>query len=237
MGSQIRTVVSIEGVASHWPLGDQAGRRITSSWPRRRQRSLSPVGATATNNRPLLPVAGIAPHRYKQLMMVAQNSLGMATVSLPDLAATQVFAARLAAITRPGDVIALTGDLGMGKTAFARAFINGLAAQHGLPMEEVPSPTFTLVQTYPMPDFMLYHIDLYRLERPEEALELGIEEAFDGNVTLIEWPDRLGPLLPAERLDITLLPGDTEGARQAKVDFGELSDNWRDRLNDRVLHG
>ena len=170
-------------------------------------------------------------------MMVAQNSPGTAIVSLADLAATQLFAARLAAIARPGDVIALTGDLGMGKTAFARGFINGLAARHGLPMEEVPSPTFTLVQTYPMPDFMLYHIDLYRLERPEEALELGIEEAFDGNVTLIEWPDRLGFLLPAERLDITLLPGDTEGARQAMVDFGELSDNWRDRLNDRVLHG
>lgn len=157
------------------------------------------------------------------------------TVSLTDLAATEAFAARLAAIALPGDVIALIGDLGMGKSAFARSFINARAALDGLPIEEVPSPTFTLVQTYPMAGFTIYHIDLYRLERPAEALELGIEDAFADDVSLIEWPDRLGSLLPAARLDITLLPGDTPEARQAVI---EPRGNWGgDRLDDEVLHG
>ncbi len=167
-------------------------------------------------------------------MKTAQNSDGAVTVSLTDLAATEAFAARLAAIALPGDVIALIGDLGTGKTAFARFFINALTASQGRPAEEVPSPTFTLVQTYPMADFTIYHIDLYRLERPTEALELGIEEAFADDVSLIEWPDRLGALLPADRLDITLLPGNTANAREALI---EPHEGWGGRLSDQVLHG
>ncbi len=100
--------------------------------------------------------------------------------------------ARLAGIVAraavPGDVIALSGDLGSGKTAFARGFIRALTA----PAEEVPSPTFTLVQTYSANGRTIYHFDFYRIDDPEEAWEIGIEEAFAGGITLIEWPERLG---------------------------------------------
>src|SRR5947207_3065485 len=93
---------------------------------------------------------------------------------LPDPAATAALAGRVAPLARRGDVVALRGDLGSGKTAFARAFI---AARAGRPVE-VPSPTFTLVQTYELPDGAIWHFDLYRLERPDDAIELGIDEAF-----------------------------------------------------------
>jgi len=100
----------------------------------------------------------------------------------------------------PGDVIALHGDLGSGKTAFARAFIRALTAAD----EEVPSPTFTLVQTYQAGAGTIYHFDFYRIEDPDEAWEIGIEEAFADGIALIEWPERLGSLLPADRLDVRL---------------------------------
>lgn len=119
---------------------------------------------------------------------------------LPDEASTVALAQLLAPLLRQRDVIALQGDLGAGKTSLARALINALEG----PLEEVPSPTFTLVQTYRRGDLELWHFDLYRLEDPEEAWELGIEEALSEGVSLIEWPDRLGPALPAERLDLHL---------------------------------
>lgn len=125
------------------------------------------------------------------------------TLTLPDEAATRALARRLAAAARAGDVIALRGDLGAGKTAFARAFVR---ARLDDPAEEVPSPTFTLVQTYDDPacDAGLWHFDLYRLERPEDALELDLEDAFADGLSLIEWPERLGGYLPRRRLDLTL---------------------------------
>lgn len=129
---------------------------------------------------------------------------------LPDQAATEALAAALAPLAEAGDVICLRGDLGTGKTAFARAFVRALCGAD----EEVPSPTFTLVQLYDADAATLWHFDLYRLERPDDALELGIEEAFADGISLIEWPDRLGGLLPAARLDITLARGATETARQ-----------------------
>ena len=98
------------------------------------------------------------------------------------------------------DVIALRGDLGAGKTVFARAFIRARTR----PDEEVPSPTFTLVQVYEpagRADAAIWHFDLFRLATAEDALELGIEDAFGGAISLIEWPERLGRLLPASRLD------------------------------------
>ena len=108
-------------------------------------------------------------------------------------------ARRIANLARAGDVIALTGDLGAGKTFFARAFIGE---------SDVPSPTFTLVQIYEnppgCPGARVWHFDLYRLKQPDEAIELDIEDAFTEGVSLVEWPDRLGPLLPAERLDVLL---------------------------------
>jgi len=137
----------------------------------------------------------------------------MIVIELPDEAATAALAARIAALARPGDVIALKGELGAGKTSFARAFIR---ARGGT--EAVPSPTFTLVQVYELGEVRIWHIDGYRLRDPEEAWELDIEDAFTDGVSLIEWPERLGPLVPARRLEITLSPGPTPAARRAALD-------------------
>jgi tRNA threonylcarbamoyladenosine biosynthesis protein TsaE len=121
-------------------------------------------------------------------------------VELADERATLALGARLADEAGRGDVFALSGTLGAGKTTLARGFIRALTG----PDEEVPSPTFTLVQTYDTKKGTVWHFDLYRLEDPEEAWELGIEEAFAGGISLIEWPDRLGALLPARRRQVTL---------------------------------
>jgi tRNA threonylcarbamoyladenosine biosynthesis protein TsaE len=146
----------------------------------------------------------------------------MSTLDLPDENATAALAARLAAVARPGDVIALSGDLGAGKTSLARAFIHARGAD-----ESVPSPTFTLVQTYELPGGTVWHFDLYRLRAAEEAWELGIEDAFDGGIALIEWPERLGSLLPARRLGVALEFGPSPTARRATLSF---DDTWAARL-------
>ncbi len=121
------------------------------------------------------------------------------SLPLPDETATAELGRRLADASRPGDVIALEGDLGAGKTTLARALIRRLAGAD----IDVPSPTFTLIQTYDTPRLAVWHFDLYRLERPDEARELGLEEAADG-LCLVEWPDRLGRHLPHARLDVRL---------------------------------
>jgi tRNA threonylcarbamoyladenosine biosynthesis protein TsaE len=141
-------------------------------------------------------------------------------LDLPDPAATAALAARLAALALRGDVIALGGDLGSGKTSFARAFINALPRAEDTPAgeaEEVPSPTFTLVQTYRRRPADVWHFDLYRLTRPEEAYELGIEEAFAEAISLIEWPERLEGLLPTDRLNLVLHFADRPEARWAEL--------------------
>lgn len=102
-----------------------------------------------------------------------------------------------------GDVLALHGDLGMGKSVFARALIRALTGDETL---DVPSPTFTLVQTYDSEIGQISHFDCYRLEDPEEIYEIGWEEALESGLTILEWPSRLGTLLPARRIDITLEP-------------------------------
>jgi tRNA threonylcarbamoyladenosine biosynthesis protein TsaE len=144
------------------------------------------------------------------------------TIALPDEAATISLAARIAALAQAGDVIALEGDLGAGKTVFARAFIRALGGE-----EEVPSPTFTLVQTYPLTPVAVWHFDLYRLHSPEEAWELAIEDAFAIGISLIEWPRRLGPLLPERRLEVALDFADRPEARRARLTAGSA---WRARL-------
>jgi tRNA threonylcarbamoyladenosine biosynthesis protein TsaE len=146
----------------------------------------------------------------------------MPVVDLPDEAATAAFAARISALAAPGDIIALKGDLGAGKTTFARGFIR---ARGGT--EEVPSPTFTLVQIYELGSAAVWHFDLYRLKSPEEAWELGIEDAFAEGVSLIEWPERLGPVLPRRRLEIEFLFGERPEERRAVLDAG---DGWQERL-------
>lgn len=151
---------------------------------------------------------------------------GGLTFRLADLAATESLAAALADLARVGDVIALHGPLGAGKTAFARAFIAARAAAAGADVGEVPSPTFTLVQLYDMIEPAVWHFDLYRLDKAEDALELGVEEAFADAVSLIEWPERLGPYLPRRALNLHLAI-EADGARRADLVGGE---DWPVRL-------
>jgi tRNA threonylcarbamoyladenosine biosynthesis protein TsaE len=144
-------------------------------------------------------------------------------IDLEDEAATSALACRLGPLLRSGDVVALRGDLGAGKTAFARALIQSL----GDPDDEVPSPTFTLVQTYETPAGSIWHFDLYRLSGADEVIELGWDEVRADGIALVEWPDRLGSLLPADRLDIAISFGATPGARRASLTgYGA----WADRL-------
>lgn len=119
-------------------------------------------------------------------------------LQLPDLAATEAAAARMAPLLRPGDVLFLQGGLGSGKTTFARALLRAMGVT-----DEAPSPSFNLVLTYQTPSGPVWHFDLYRLEAPEEAVELGLEDALADAIVLIEWPDRLGPFAPSERLELT----------------------------------
>ena len=137
-------------------------------------------------------------------------------VALADEDATQRLMLDVAALIEPGDLITLSGDLGAGKTTFARALIRHLAGDQSI---EVPSPTFTLMQIYELPRFALVHADLYRLSGPAELAELGFEDLAERGVVLLEWPDRAAGLLPADRLDIalTLSPQQGPNYRNARV--------------------
>jgi tRNA threonylcarbamoyladenosine biosynthesis protein TsaE len=140
--------------------------------------------------------------------------------ALADPAATAALAARLAALARPGDAILLDGPLGAGKTAFARAFLREAA---GDPALVVPSPSYTLVQSYATRLGPVHHFDLWRLEGPTGLAELGWHEAV-GDIVLVEWPHRLGPLAPPDALRITLaIHGETR--REARLT------GWPDRLD------
>src|SRR6185312_6328311 len=138
------------------------------------------------------------------------------TALLPDEAATRRLMLDVAALTEPGDLITLSGDLGAGKTTFARAFIRHAAGEEAI---EVPSPTFTLMQSYYLPRYRLLHADLYRITTADELAELGFDELRDGAVTLLEWPDRAAALLPEDRLDValTLVPDHGPTVRRARV--------------------
>jgi tRNA threonylcarbamoyl adenosine modification protein YjeE len=123
------------------------------------------------------------------------------TVALADEQATQRLVVDLAGALEPGDLVTLSGDLGAGKTTFARALIRHLAGDE---QTEVPSPSFTLMQSYDLPRFPVVHADLYRLSGPSELTELGFDDIPDNAVVLLEWPDRAAGFLPADRFDIAL---------------------------------
>ena len=143
------------------------------------------------------------------------------TEDLPDLAAMEAFGTRIAARLQPGDVIALSGGLGAGKTTLARAIIAALGHEG-----EVPSPTFTIVETYDGLRVPLVHADFYRLEHPSEAEEIGLDDYREGAALLAEWPDHAGgfghePGCLSIALEIV---GD---GRQAIVKAGEA---WQSRM-------
>jgi len=142
---------------------------------------------------------------------------------LPDLAATTAFAKRLAPLLESGDVIALHGGLGVGKTTFARALISALLGQE----TDVPSPTYTLVQSYDGPSFPIYHFDLYRVDHPDEVFELGWDETQNG-LALIEWPKQAGSHLPGWRLDLSFeIIGDSR-----RVRLEPHGEDWHKRIHE-----
>ena len=132
---------------------------------------------------------------------------------LRDETATEALATRLAPHLRVGDTLLLEGPVGAGKSALARALIGALRRLANLPPEPIPSPTFTLVQTYQTGAFEIWHADLYRLSDPSEIAELGLDAAFDDALCLIEWPDRLGSDAPTDAMTLTLAI-DRETARR-----------------------
>jgi tRNA threonylcarbamoyladenosine biosynthesis protein TsaE len=142
-----------------------------------------------------------------------------APILLSDLAATEKLATRVAALLRPGDCVLLEGPLGAGKTSFARALLRSLTADATL---DVPSPSYTLVQSYETPVGPIHHFDLWRLDGPAALEELGWEAA-RADIVLVEWPDRLGRLRPADALTLALQPCDGMTRR------GILS-GWPDRI-------
>ncbi len=140
---------------------------------------------------------------------------------LANEAATQALGEKLGGLVRVGDVLALSGPLGAGKTALARGVVRALTG------EAATSPTFSIVQTYETPDFLLWHFDLYRLEDIAEVWEAGLETALADGVSLIEWAERAAVFLPDTTLIIRIDPSDAPGARRARLRPGA---GWGDRL-------
>ncbi|MCF2871501.1 tRNA (adenosine(37)-N6)-threonylcarbamoyltransferase complex ATPase subunit type 1 TsaE [Octadecabacter sp. G9-8] len=134
---------------------------------------------------------------------------------------TALLGQTLARFAKAGDCILLRGHIGAGKSALARAFIRERLGAD----TEVPSPTFTLVQVYDLPHIEIWHADLYRLTDTQEAVELGLTDAFDTEICLIEWPEILGDLVPENALNIELCAG-----RDAHLATLTYDQNWTDRL-------
>ncbi|MDE2030046.1 MAG: tRNA (adenosine(37)-N6)-threonylcarbamoyltransferase complex ATPase subunit type 1 TsaE [Alphaproteobacteria bacterium] len=140
---------------------------------------------------------------------------------LPDLAALRALASKIAPLLRTSDCLALYGDLGAGKTEFARALLRarGVAG-------DVPSPTFTLVQTYDVKGLRISHFDLYRIKLPDELDELGFDDALADGAVIVEWPERAEKRLPADRLELRFSVA-ADGARLCAI---EPRGNWQGRL-------
>jgi len=141
--------------------------------------------------------------------------------------ATESLAARLANAVHAPMVIALRGELGAGKTAFARAFVRALPGTRV--DEDVPSPTFTLVQTYETDKGTVWHFDLYRIDRPSELRELGWDDAIDEGICLVEWPEKAEGALPKDRLEVRLARGESDTARTVSIEaYGAAALEYKD---------
>src|SRR2546423_9526204 len=148
--------------------------------------------------------------------MLAVSPDSSLSIVLANEQATRRLAVDAASILKAGDLVTLSGDLGAGKTAFARALIRHLAGDEAL---DVPSPTFTLVQTYALPRFTVVHADLYRVTHTGELAELGVDEAAENAVVLLEWPDRAEDVLPADRLGIAFTPAPNLGVHPRNAEI------------------
>jgi N-acetylmuramate 1-kinase len=149
-------------------------------------------------------------------MLLTSTGGASFALNLPNEQATARFAADIACALEPGDLVTLSGDLGAGKTTFARALIRYLAGDDAV---EVPSPSFTLLQTYELPRFPLTHADLFRLAGAAELSELGFDDLPENAVVLMEWADRAAGLLPADRLDITFTLNPAQGLEARDVRY------------------
>lgn len=146
----------------------------------------------------------------------------MLTLTLLNEAATEALGRQIAALAQASDLILLRGDLGMGKTSLARAFLQARAAE---PIE-VPSPTFTLIESYDLTP-PVHHVDLYRLDGPEQIVELGLDDLYDDGIVLIEWPERAEGMLPMDALQIELRD---EGAGRREATLTAIGHAWAERL-------
>lgn len=134
-------------------------------------------------------------------------------MTLADEAATARLGAAIARQLRTGEAVCLSGPLGAGKSTLARALVRALTT----PDEDAPSPTFTLVQFYEGPQLKIAHFDLYRVTNPNEAYEIGLDEALEDGAAVIEWPERLAGRLPPDRLDVEIAPGPGGEGRTARL--------------------
>lgn len=146
------------------------------------------------------------------------------STTLTSAEATTRLAQALAPRLDAGDVLLFTGDIGAGKTHFARSLIQSLLPEP----EDVPSPTFTLVQIYEVYQFEIWHADLYRLTSPDEVVELGLIDAFDDALCLVEWPDRLAELAPVSALSISMQMTPDQGHRQLTASWTD--GKWAEKL-------
>jgi tRNA threonylcarbamoyl adenosine modification protein YjeE len=150
-------------------------------------------------------------------------------VSLSSLDQTQALAQRIARHLEVGDVLLLKGDLGTGKSTFVR-FLLQAKGHKG----DVPSPTFTLMQSYDLPDLQISHFDFYRLKTPEEIEEIGFDEAIADGAVIVEWPDKAASFMPHDALELTFVFNSEQGRF---VDIEALSPRWIEKLNTEFAHG
>jgi len=145
------------------------------------------------------------------------------TIELPAIESTCALAQKIAALLRPRDVVLLQGDLGAGKTTFARAALQAMGVAG-----DMPSPTFTLVQTYDVPVGPVFHFDLYRLKQPEEVEELGFDDACGEGIVFVEWPDKAAPYMPRETLTLRFYKR-ADGLRVADISATQA---WAERARE-----